>query len=204
MTYKITLLTLLTILALAMAGFSACDDGGTPLDNGGDADSDSDSDSDCDASGEGYWEPDWAALECEVLDLTNQARAEGADCGVEGTFGPADPLTMQHQLREAARFHSQDMGDRAFFTHESPGGPNGDTVQDRIENAGYTNWQTWGENIAAGQTTAQEVVDGWLASDGHCSNIMNPMFEEIGVGYAHVPGAPYQGIYWTQDFGAQF
>jgi len=199
--------TTLILLAALLLATASCDED-SEFDGGGDSDSDSDSDSDgdadCDASGDGYWQADWAALECEVLELTNEARAQGADCGTEGAFAPAPPLEMQDQLREAARYHSQDMGEREFFAHESPGGPNGDTMVDRIENAGYTDWQYLGENIAAGQTTAQEVVSGWLASDGHCSNLMSPDFEEIGIGYARVPGAPYQGIYWTQDFGTRF
>ena len=51
---------------------------------------------------------------------------------------------------------------------------------------GYWMWATpfaIGENIAAGQRTPQDVVDGWIASDGHCANLMNPNFEELGTGY---------------------
>ncbi len=51
-----------------------------------------------------------------------------------------------------------------------------------------------GENIASGQESADEVVDGWMASPGHCANIMDPNFTEIGVGY-------YDGDIWTQVFG---
>ncbi len=79
------------------------------------------------------------------------------------------------------------MGEENYFSHDSPGGPCGNDFVDRVEAAGYTGWMTLGENIAAGQTTPQEVVAGWMDSDGHCSNIMEPAFTEIGVGLAQVP-----------------
>jgi uncharacterized protein YkwD len=155
----------------------------------------------CDESGEGYWEADWAVLECEVLDLVNEARSSGADCGSEGQFGSTGPVAMQHQLREAARFHSQWMGETGTFSHDSPGGPNGDTWVERIENAGYTGYSTIGENIAAGSATAEGVMGQWMSSPGHCANIMAPEFEDIGIGYAQVDGG--YGHYWTMDLGAQ-
>ena len=69
-----------------------------------------------------------------------------------------------------------------------------------MERAGYS-FQAAGENIAAGQTTPQEVVDGWMQSPGHCSNIMSPSFTEIGVGYVLAPQGQLPH-YWTQTFGA--
>jgi uncharacterized protein YkwD len=54
-----------------------------------------------------------------------------------------------------------------------------------------------GENIAAGQKTAEEVMDGWMNSEGHRANILNPDFTHIGIGY--VQGGDY-GTYWTQLF----
>jgi uncharacterized protein YkwD len=156
----------------------------------------------CDEGGEGYWDPDWAALECEVLGLVNEHRAAGADCGSYGSFGQAAPLAMQAQLREAARLHSQWMGETGTFSHDSPGGPNGETWIERIENAGYTGYSSIAENIAAGAATAQGVVEMWMGSDGHCANIMGASFNEVGIGYADVDGSAY-GHYWTMDFGAR-
>lgn len=152
----------------------------------------------CDQSGEGYWNPSWAVLECQVLAIVNQERAKGANCRTEGVFGPVGPLTMEAHLRKAARLHSQDMGQRNFFAHDSPGGPNGNTVTQRINNAGY-HGSSYGENIARGQKSPTEVMQAWMASDGHCANIMSPRYIHIGVGYAVVAGSP--GPYWTQDFG---
>jgi len=74
-------------------------------------------------------------------------------------------------------------------------------MSERITATGY-NWITIGENVAAGYTSAQSVVDGWMTSDGHCANIMNGYFEEVGVGYVYDGSSTY-GYWWTQNFGAQ-
>jgi uncharacterized protein YkwD len=141
------------------------------------------------------WNSSWTTLENSVLTLVNQRRAAGATCG--GVAKPPVPaLTSNAKLRCAARFHSRDMANKNFFSHT---GSNGSTFVNRIDNAGYV-WTAAGENIAAGQTTAANVVNGWMASTGHCNNIMNGNFKNLGVGYSYNAAATYDH-YWTQDFG---
>lgn len=130
-----------------------------------------------------------------VLDLTNQARAQGRTCGTT-SFAPAAPLAYNAQLTQAAQAHATDMATRNYFSHTSL---DGRTVAQRITATGYA-WRAIGENIAAGQTTPEQVVAGWLQSEGHCRNIMNPAYKELGVGYAQ--GGSYR-TYWVQDFGAR-
>jgi len=136
------------------------------------------------------WPADWVAWERQVLELVNARRAEGANCGASGSFDPADPLTVNGALTCAARNHSMDMAVRGYFDHTDPDGNGPGT---RIAAAEY-DWSTWGENIALGYPSPEAVVQGWMESDGHCANIMNAAFTEIGIGY-------YEGNYWTQDFG---
>lgn len=136
------------------------------------------------------WNPQWAQWEEEVLVIMNQRRSEGANCGSEGSFPPAGPLTMQPNLRCAARMHSLDMYERDFFDHTNP---DGDGPGERIGYSGYDAWG-WGENIAWGYSSPAAVMQGWMDSDGHCSNIMNGSFTEVGVGW-------YTGDQWTQAFG---
>ncbi|HEY8376537.1 MAG TPA: CAP domain-containing protein, partial [Nannocystis sp.] len=76
----------------------------------------------------------------------------------------------------------------------------GESPWDRMAKAGYGNYKTAGENIAAGSATAAGTMDQWMNSDGHCANIMNPNFQHIGVGYH--PGGQW-GHLWTQVFGAK-
>ncbi|MCX4242298.1 CAP domain-containing protein [Paraliomyxa miuraensis] len=142
------------------------------------------------------WDEGWRAFEREVVERVNLARAHGGDCGNGGSFDATGPLAMESRLRCAARVHSLDMIQRGFFDHVNPDGLD---PFDRIELAGYS-FRASGENIAAGQTTPQEVVDGWLLSPGHCANILSPDYTEIGVGYVFTQTDPL-GHYWTQTFG---
>jgi uncharacterized protein YkwD len=135
-------------------------------------------------------------LEDEVFALVNQRRAAGGTCG--GTALPAvPPLSMNPNLRLAARGHSLDMATQNYVSHISL---DGRTFDQRIRDAGYTGSFPLAENIAAGHATPQAVVDAWMASPGHCANIMSPGFRAVGVGYAHNPSSTYRH-YWTQSFG---
>ena len=129
-----------------------------------------------------------ADFESEVIELVN----------VEREAHNLHPLSYNQELTVAARLHSQDMGNRNYFDHTTPK-PDEIEFQDRITDAGY-NYQTCGENIAAGYATPEAVVDGWMNSDGHRRNILDPYYCDIGVGYAAVDGSDFYH-YWTQDFG---
>ncbi len=143
------------------------------------------------------WDASFEAFEDEVLELTNQVRAEGADCGEEGSFGPAPALAFDERLRCAARNHARDMQQRDFFDHENP---DGEQPWDRMERAGY-DWQAAGENIAVGQPAPEQVIADWLASDGHCRNLMLPEYEHLGVGYYFAADDDEWSHYWAQVFG---
>ena len=132
-----------------------------------------------------------------VLARVNQYRAAGANCGGRGDFAAAPALTWNSPLTQAADVHSRDMVANNFFSHT---GANGSNAGQRITAAGY-NWSTYGENIAAGQSSINQVVDGWMASDGHCANIMNAAFADIGVVCVAGDAATTYGTYWTMDLG---
>jgi len=139
--------------------------------------------------------PTW---EAEVVELVNAARATGGDCGSMGQLPPSAPLTVNPSLHCAARVHSKDMADRNFFDHTNP---DGEDPFDRMANAGYGSFAAQGENIAAGTMTPEDTVAGWLASDGHCANMLGSQYKEIGVGAYE--GAGEYVFYWTQTFGAK-
>jgi uncharacterized protein YkwD len=130
-----------------------------------------------------------------VVELVNAARSHGRKCGSE-RFAAAPPLAMSRDLDDAAAAHARDMVRRKFFDHR---GSDGSQPRDRVQRAGYRSRLT-GENIALGPESAEEVVAGWLASPGHCENIMEPKFRDIGVGLA--VGRKRGQIYWVQTFGA--
>jgi uncharacterized protein YkwD len=138
------------------------------------------------------WSVDLSVVEGEIVEIVNERRAQGADCGPEGSFGAADPLAVHGALHCAARVHSLDMLEREFFDHVNP---DGETPFDRMARAGYA-YTAAAENIAQGQISADEVMSSWMSSPGHCRNIMDPHFTEIGVGVA-------DGAHWTQTFGTR-
>lgn len=138
---------------------------------------------------------DWQAEGQQVLQMINAARAQPRRCATQ-SFGATHPLVWSDTLASAALNHSRSMANQNFFDHRDR---NGGTPGDRAEIAGYTGLRI-GENIAAGQDTAGKVLDGWLASPGHCANLMNPDFRELGAAYANDPKSD-AGIYWTAVFG---
>ncbi|PWE41577.1 CAP domain-containing protein [Pseudomonas prosekii] len=140
---------------------------------------------------------DAAAEGQKLLELLNAARAQPRQCGGQA-FAATTPLAWNAILGAAAEAHSRDMANNNYFDHKDR---NGGTPGDRAELAGYS-YQQIGENIAAGQDTIRKVVDGWIGSPGHCANLMNPQFQELGAAYAVDPKSD-SGIYWTAMFGAQ-
>ncbi|MEV5330708.1 CAP domain-containing protein [Streptomyces werraensis] len=114
-----------------------------------------------------------------VVELVNQERAE-AGCA---------PVTADSTLNTAAQRHSEDMASTGTMSHT---GSDGSDPGERLTRAGYA-WSTYGENVAYGYSTPEQVMQGWMTSPGHKANILNCSFKEIGVGLS--------GTYWTQDFG---
>ena len=131
-----------------------------------------------------------------VLDLVNRARATPRNCGNQA-FKAARPVRWNDTLAGASRLHAEDMARHNYFSH---GGRDGSNPAQRVARAGYR-YRATGENIAAGtQMQADEAVAGWIKSPGHCANLMNPAFTEMGVAFA-INAASEMGIYWAQAFG---
>lgn len=140
--------------------------------------------------------PDWRDAGQAILARVNAARASGRTCGTQA-YPPSAPLSWDPELGQAALAHSRDMAARRYFSHKAK---DGSTAAERARRAGYQ-WQRVGENIAFGQRTPEEAVAGWLDSPGHCANIMNPGFTEMGAAYGMASEHRAGLIYWTQVFG---
>lgn len=121
-----------------------------------------------------------STIEKAVLDLTN---VERQNAGLK-------PLQTDAKLMNSARQKSTDMASKGYFSHTSPtyGSP-----FDQMKANGVT-YKSAAENIAMGQRSAEEVVQGWMESPGHRQNILTPGFTHIGIGYDE------NGNYWTQQF----
>lgn len=126
---------------------------------------------------------DIKSQENEVIRLVNAERAK---------YGlPA--LKANWQLSRVARYKSQDMVDKGYFSHTSPtyGSP-----FKMMESFGIR-FSAAGENIAMGLKSPSEVMKAWMNSPGHRSNILNSTYNEIGVGLAKDARGK---LYWTQMF----
>ncbi|MFU8805322.1 MAG: CAP domain-containing protein, partial [Bradymonadaceae bacterium] len=150
-----------------------------------------DTDDDCaiNCRSNSTWPPAWRTFETEVITLFNQHRAAGANCGIHGNYPSAPALTMHTAVRQAARCHSLDMWENSNMSHT---GSDGSTFSQRLTREGYS-WTAAAENIARGQSSPAAVVAAWMNSDGHCRNIMNSTYRDVGVGHVH--------RYWTAKFG---
>ena len=119
----------------------------------------------------------------QVVRLVNQERA-AAGLG---------SLASDSQLAAVAQKKAEDMAKNGYFSHTSP---TYGSAFDMLKAAGIS-YRTAGENIAKGQKTAETVMNGWMNSSGHRSNILNSGYTRIGVGYAvDGSGTPY----WVQIF----
>ena len=154
-------------------------------------DDDSDGDNDIPTPGIGE------VTSSELVAAVNSRRVQGANCGSRGSFGPQAELTVSNALGQAALNHSIDMSENDFFSHT---GSDGSSPIDRMRDAGF-NGSGWGENIsrASYERSAEEVVAGWMTSDGHCSNIMTPGFNVLGS--AKASNSSWEN--WTLNLGTE-
>ena len=121
-----------------------------------------------------------AAFENKVLELVNAERAK---------YG-LTALQMDESVRKVARIKSSDMSQNNYFSHTSP---TYGTPFEMLKSYGIS-YRSAGENIAAGYTSPEAVVKGWMNSSGHRANILNASYTHIGIGYEA------SGHYWTQMF----
>lgn len=125
---------------------------------------------------------DESAYAAEVIRLVNVERAKYN----------LSPLTANATLNEYAQLRSTEIVSN--FDHKRPDGSNPLKYVMSLNGV-----HTAGENIAAGQRTPKDVVNGWMNSPGHRANILNTDYTSIGVGCYHDNNSKY-GVYWTQIF----
>jgi len=105
-------------------------------------------------------------------------------------------LRANPRLMRAAQLQAEQMAQASHMAHVLPEARYPRT-EDRIAAANYR-WRTLGENVAFGQANAAKVLDSWMHSTGHRTNILNSTFTEMGAGYAiDRSGRPY----YVQVFG---
>jgi uncharacterized protein YkwD len=148
----------------------------------------------------------------EYLTVVNKARSTKQTCGSRGVFPATNRLTWNEKLYKSSYEHTQDLLLSQTFSHEGSGTESDWTgtvlgkaslLNERVETYDYK-WKTIGENLGAGtkNDTAEKMVEGWLNSEYHCVNLMNPDFTELGMVLITDESSHYTH-YWTQNFGKQ-
>lgn len=112
---------------------------------------------------------------------------------IERTAYGLNPVTATYNLSSAAQARAIETS--TYYSHTRPNGESCFTI---LKEYNVERWGA-GENIAAGQSTPEEVVTDWMNSPGHRANILNAKFKHLGVGYYEEPSAFY-GTYWCQMF----
>lgn len=133
-----------------------------------------------------------AALIERLVDVVNRQRA----------LNGVRPVTLEPRLSKAAQAHSDDMARRDYFHHKSPDGRD---VADRVQSAGYP-WRIVEENLSAGLSDPDSVVNSWMTSPEHRDNMLNPDVTDVGAGVTEVrPGTGHSrySVYWTAVFAAR-
>jgi hypothetical protein len=132
-----------------------------------------------------------ATLDSGESDLLSQVNSFRASRGLS-TLVVSDSLTL------AAKWMATDMSVNNYFAHTSL---DGRSPTQRMADAGYPAFATWaGEDLAAGYTSAAQVLQGWINSPAHLAVLTNPAYRAIGIGRSYSAASQY-GWYWDADFG---
>ena len=122
-------------------------------------------------------EKDCYTLSYKVFEIVNQERIKA---GVK-------PLKFNNDMYKAAMVRAKECDES--FSHDRP---NGTSCFTALKEAGVKYFSA-GENIAMGYRTPADVMKGWMDSEGHRNNILNPNFTDFACGV-------YKSGYWSQFF----
>jgi uncharacterized protein YkwD len=133
-----------------------------------------------------------SAVMQQATKILNDIRAKQQNCGGE-IYPPQPPLAWNNAVAKAAEIESQWMQTNNAFSHVWPDGTG---PGERLKMANY-NWSNYAENIAAGQPTVEAVMTSWLASPGHCANMMRAGVTEWGLSEIEGTAQNTYKTYWT-------
>jgi len=134
--------------------------------------------------------PPQPLTQASILAAVNEARRIN---------GGHTPMAYNVKLEQAARSQANLMATKDQLAHNL-----GVTLRERVDAAGYEG--AVGENIAGGQQTLQQAIEGWLNSPGHRATLLSDKFVEFGLAVAHVPSGHKSryGTYWCFIAGGPF
>lgn len=125
----------------------------------------------------------------KVVELTNKERKKRG-------FGE---LKVNDCLMKSAAWMAEDISKRSELSHRDS---KGRMARDRIPTFGYVDWTNLGENLAAGPTSPEELIEMWIDSPSHYKVMMSADAKEIGIGYTFAPKSEFVK-YWVMNVGAR-
>jgi uncharacterized protein YkwD len=142
------------------------------------------------------WEDFFKERTAALADLERMREEMLARVNHERIAHKLAPLRRHPRLDDAAQAHAADMFARRYYSHDTP---EGKTAIDRIQALGYRAKYA-GENIARGQYSVDEVMDGWMESKTHRDHLLSPVFDDAGFGLAFGKNPGGYEIIWVQNF----
>ena len=142
------------------------------------------------------WEDFFKERTAALADLERMREEMLARANRERIAHKLAPLRRHPRLDDAAQAHAADMFARRYYSHDTP---EGKTAMDRIQALGYRAKYA-GENIARGQYSVDEVMDGWMESKTHRDHLLSPVFDDAGFGLAFGKNPGGYEIIWVQNF----
>lgn len=139
-----------------------------------------------------YIRPTQAPLNATMQRIVERVNEERRKAGVKTM------VTVNATLMECAQQYSAVEASISTISHT---GPDGSTPGQRLRRCGY-NWRHYGENLAAGFSNPDEVMNAWMNSPSHRRNILNPKVREIGLGFTHREDDPSRFYdYFVMELG---
>lgn len=133
----------------------------------------------------------------QVLRRLNELRQQQVNCGDDLPRGEAPALRWSDSLASSSASYAGELADRDTLSHVDR---EGEPFDQRLRKLGYA-FRYAGENLAAGQRSLDEAISAWLGSPGHCANLMNERFSEVGLACARRAGSRYD-TFWVVQLGA--
>lgn len=139
-----------------------------------------------------------AGIEAEILERVNQLRSQARYCGAT-RYEAVPALSWNLKLQNASYHHALEMARANLVSHTSI---DSRELWNRVRQAGYA-FSRVSENVAAGQTSIDKVMNSWEKSPAHCAALMDSRLQEIGVACVRKANSFYT-FYWTMDMAARF
>lgn len=166
---------------------------------------------DSNAKGTSYRYDTDRTMNQKYLELINIMRAQPRKCGKYGYYKATTPLKWSDKIYRASSQHARDMARHNLTYHKGSGKltdeagnkyscQSSPAQRAKFHGYNYKRKFAYAENVGAGFTDPESIVNAWIKNPGHCSNIMNPIYREMAMAKDINPDSKYKA-YWALNLG---